>query len=92
MAVLLKVDAVSDDGGGSGLEVEFSLGNGTILATPFETVLNHPEHLQLEFPDTIDSGVRPARREVRRRRGGTWPTATATASMIRYAWGLATTP
>lgn len=55
MAVLLEVDAVADDGG-SGLEVEFSLGNGTILATPFETVLSHPEHLQLEFPDTIDSG------------------------------------
>ena len=55
MAVLLKVDAVSDDGG-SGLEVEFSLGNGTTLATPFETVLSHPVHLQLEFPDIIDSG------------------------------------
>ncbi len=55
MAVLLNVDAVSDDGG-SGLEVEFSLGNGTTLATPFETVLSHPVHLQLEFPDTIDSG------------------------------------
>ena len=55
MAVLLKVDAVSDDGG-SGLEVEFSLGNGTMLATPFETVLSHPEHLRLEFPDTVDSG------------------------------------
>ena len=55
MAVLLQVDAISDDGG-SGLEVEFSLGNGTMLATPFETVLSHPVHLQLEFPDTIDSG------------------------------------
>lgn len=55
MAVLLRVDAVSDDGG-SGLEVEFSLGNGTTRVTPFETVLNHPEHLRLEFPDTIDSG------------------------------------
>ena len=55
MAVLLQVDAISDDGG-SGLEVEFSLGNGTMLATPFEAVLSHPEHLRLEFPDTIDSG------------------------------------
>lgn len=55
MAVQLNVNAVSDDGG-SGLEVEFSLGNGTMLATPFETVLSHPERLQFEFPDTLDSG------------------------------------
>ncbi|MCE2498687.1 MAG: hypothetical protein J4F28_06850, partial [Nitrosopumilaceae archaeon] len=55
MAVRLKVGAVSDEGG-SGLEVEFLLGNGTTLVTPFETVLRHPEHLQFEFPDTLDSG------------------------------------
>lgn len=55
MAVPLKVGAVSDEGG-SGLEVEFLLGNGTTLVTPFETVLRHPEHLQFEFPDTLDSG------------------------------------
>ncbi len=55
MAVPLRVDAVSDDGS-SGLEVEFSLGNGTMLATPFEAVLGHPEHLRFEFPDVVDSG------------------------------------
>ncbi|MDE2973549.1 MAG: hypothetical protein OXU64_02335, partial [Gemmatimonadota bacterium] len=55
MAVRLRVDAVSEDGG-SGLEVEFSLRNGTKLVTPFEAVLRHPEHLQFGFPDTLDSG------------------------------------
>lgn len=55
MAVLLKVDAISDDGGG-GLEVKFSLGNGTTLVTPFEATLRHPEHLQFGFPETLDSG------------------------------------
>ena len=55
MAVRLKVDAVSEDGG-SGLEVGFSLRNGTELVTPFDTVLRHPEHLQFGFPETLDSG------------------------------------
>ena len=55
MAVPLRVDAVSDDGG-SGLEVEFVLRNGTTLVTPFEATLRHPEHLQFEFPETLDSG------------------------------------
>jgi len=55
MAVSLRVDAISDDGG-SGLEVEFALHNGTTLVTPFEAVLRHPEHLQFAFPETLDSG------------------------------------
>ena len=55
MAVGLKVDAVSEDGG-SGLQVGFSLRNGTELVTPFEATLRHPEHLQFGFPDTLDSG------------------------------------
>ncbi len=55
MAVRLRVDAVSD-GGGSGLEIQFSLRNGTTLVTPFEAVLRHPEHLQFGFPETLDSG------------------------------------
>ena len=55
MAVRLRVDAVSDDGG-SGLEVEFSLSNGTSLVTPFEAILRHPEHLQFDFPETLGPG------------------------------------
>ncbi|MDE0091149.1 MAG: hypothetical protein OXP12_07330 [Thaumarchaeota archaeon] len=55
MAVRLKVDAVSEDGG-SGLEIQFSLRNGTALVTPFEATLRHPEHLRFGFPDTLDSG------------------------------------
>ena len=55
MAVRLEVDAVSEDGG-SGLEIQFSLRNGTTLVTPFEATLRHPEHLRFGFPDTLDSG------------------------------------
>lgn len=55
MAVRLKVDAVSEDGG-SGLEIQFSLRNGTTLVTPFEATLRHPEHLQFVFPEALDSG------------------------------------